>query len=639
MKKIIRKSLALLLVASLFVGANTAYAVGDTETVNEKNAMVIDNVPTTAYVSGVSPYDGTVSVLTEYEAQSAGVPAGFIGSVIRAGVGSNSSYAGVTIDLTSLKLPVAEIEEMTFRVYLAGGTSLRVSNKGAGNWAILSTVKTNTWVDYTVKADGSGFNGVSFEYFNDGNGYFGIFGMGAKSVSCLYLDSISIVFKDGYVYESDDEIPPVITYNGATELNFTEGDTFTLDDLSAFDEYDNSAATVSYEFTVGATNSAGQLQVGTHTCTVKAMDRSGNTSTLDITVNVAPNPSLLKIEEVPHIPYDSTIADNEAYTSIVKELTAEEAAAKGLPTGYNGTVYEINKDTSASYVGVCIDLSGYEIPIKLVESISFNVLVPTNYSELRMRCGNTTDWVMRCASAPTGAWNSVVLSADGFNFYGSHKMDILANDEGNLGAFALIGRVSTTYVPYYIDSITIKLKSDDKVAPVLNYSGKTDILTSAEKAFDPGIVAYDEQEERYVPLSYEWSAGALDDEGRMLEGTHTCRVSATDYYGNVSYLDFNITVGPKDVTPPEILFEASEIVVPVGTYFRMVILALDDYDDVKVVTEWSEGAIDFGGRLYEGTHTLTLTATDLTGNVTVRVVTVRVVNGDSTVGALIQCSK
>jgi hypothetical protein len=125
----------------------------------------------------------------------------------------------------------------------------------------------------------------------------------------------------------------------------------------------------------------------------------------------------------------------------------------------------------------------------------------------------------------------------------------------------------------------------------------------------------------------------------MREGNHTCRVSASDYFGNVSYIDFSLTVGPKDVTPPEILFEASEIVVPVGTYCRMVIQCVDDYDSVDVVMEWSDGAIDFGGRLFEGVHTLTLTATDLTGNVTVHVVTVRVTGGDSTVGTLIQCGK
>ena len=123
----------------------------------------------------------------------------------------------------------------------------------------------------------------------------------------------------------------------------------------------------------------------------------------------------------------------------------------------------------------------------------------------------------------------------------------------------------------------------------------------------------------------------------MIEGAHTCVVSATDYFGNTSEISLNVTVGPPDVAAPTIEFSASAISVPVGTYYRMAIVAIDDYDDVDVVEEWSDGAIDRGGRLAEGVHTLTLTSTDLSGNSSVHVVTVYVVDGDSTVGALIQC--
>ena len=139
--------------------------------------------------------------------------------------------------------------------------------------------------------------------------------------------------------------------------------------------------------------------------------------------------------------------------------------------------------------------------------------------------------------------------------------------------------------------------------------------------------------------SYSWSEGAVDADGNMLEGNHTCRVSATDYYGNTSYIDLNITVGPPDVEAPQIKFTTSEIYVPTGTFYRMAFVAIDNYDDVEVVEEWSEGAIDFGGRLSEGVHTLTLTATDLSGNKSVHVVTVYVLSTDTTVGTLIQCGK
>lgn len=638
MNKIICKTISFILVLSLLMGATTIYAVEGTEPMSD-NTLVIDNIPTTDYISGVSPYDGSVTLLSEYEATTAGVPSGYRGAVTRVGAGSNSSYAGVTLNLASLGLPISQIKEMTFRVYLAGGTSLRVSNKGAGSWAILATIETNTWVDYTVKKDGTGFNGANFTYFDDGNGNLGVFGMGVKNVSYLYIDSISIVFEDGYVFESGDETPPVISYTGSTELSFKEGDDFVLEGVSAFDDHDGAEASISYEFSEGAVNAAGKLQVGSHICTVRATDRSGNVATLEISLVVTANASLIRIENVPHVPHDMSIANNIAYAGTLTELSESDAAAKGLPDGYVGSVYEIGRGTDGGYVGVCIDLSSYEIPIGLVESVSFNVLVPTSYSELRMRCGNTTDWVMRCSAAPTGNWNTVILNNEGFNFYGSSKMSTLANEDGNLGSFALIGRVSGSYSPYYIDSITVKLKDDDKTAPVLSYSGETDILTSSGKTFNLDIFAYDELEARDIELVYDWSEGAIDEDGKMLEGEHTCRISASDYFGNTSYVDLKVTVGPPDINAPQIHFYASEIYVPVGTFYRMVITATDNYDSVTVEEVWSEGAIDFGGRLAEGTHTLTLTCTDLSGNRSVHVVTVYVLNGDTTVGTLIQCGK
>jgi hypothetical protein len=183
----------------------------------------------------------------------------------------------------------------------------------------------------------------------------------------------------------------------------------------------------------------------------------------------------------------------------------------------------------------------------------------------------------------------------------------------------------------------IGLKEDDKRAPVLSYDGETDIFTSAGKPFLHGVTAYDELEDRNVDTSVEWSAGAIDSDGNLKEGTHTCVVSASDYYGNKSSVTFNLTVGAPDTEAPEIQFEASEIYVPIGTFYRMVVSCVDNYDKVKVAEQWSVGALDPAGRLTEGTHTLTLTATDLSGNTATHVVTVYVTSGDEVVGDLILC--
>lgn len=588
-----------------------------------------------------SVYNGNVTAYDQAQAQAAGILGGYSGYVIRVQPGTDGAYAGCELDFSDQQIPVDSVKSITFRVLLpAGHTEMRLLGQASGSsWVMRAAPATlGAWCDIVLDSDGTNFqSGASFASFANASGNIGkmclIGRMGSGSDKSYYLDSVKITYKEG---ASTDKTPPVITYNGPTEINATEGDAFVLSGLSAYDEFDRMNADITYEWSAGALDGASGLKAGTHTCTVKATDRSGNVSTLNIKVVVSVDNSLIRLENIPHVPHDTAIAD-AVYEGAIAELSASEAEAKGLPNGYNGSVYEISYSAGKSYVGVCLDFSEYEIPINLVENITFNVLVPTSYSELRMRNGNTTDWIMRCSSAPTGAWNSVVLTADGLNFFGSSSMQTLANSSGNLGSLCLIGRVSGTYEPYYIDSVVIRLKTDDKAAPVISYESSTDILTSAGKPFAPDITAYDVLDGREIAVAYEWSAGALDGEGNMLEGEHTCRVSATDYYGNTSYIDLNVTVGPPDVEPPEIHFLASEIFVSVGTYYRMTPYATDNYDNVEVVEEWSEGAIDLGGRLSEGVHTLTLTATDLSGNTSVKVVTVYVINGDSTSGPVVQC--
>lgn len=624
--------ISILIVLSLFTSVLPAYATGTVDATSEIPYTEASGTFNDAYSSIVTAYDQAGAV-------AAGIPAGYSGYVLRVQPKADGGYAGVELDFSNQKIPTDNIQSITFRVFLPSGhKEMRLlGEKAPSTWVMRNVCTMGAWCDITLDVDGTNFQqGQSLASLANSGGNLGrmclIGRMGSGSDKGFYLDSVKITYKAGV---SEDMIPPVITYNGPTEISALEGDKLTLDGLSAYDEYDKMNAEISYEWSAGALDGASGLKPGVHTCTVKATDRSGNVAALDIVVTVNADPSLIRIEKIPHIPHDINISGNAVYEGAVSELSSVEAEAKGVPAGYKGSVYEISAKAGTSYVGVCLDFSEYNIPISLVESISFNVLVPTGYSELRMRNGNTDDWIMRCSSAPTGSWCDVTLTASGLNFFGSSKMQTLANADGNLGSLCLIGRVSSSYAPYYIDSIVIRLKTDDKAAPVISYSGKTDILTSSGKIFRPDITAYDEMEGREIPLNYEWSAGAVDTDGNMLEGEHTCRVSATDYFGNTSYLDLNVTVGPPDVEAPTITFLASEIYVPVGTFYRMVLIAEDNYDDVKVVEEWSAGAIDLGGRLSEGVHTLTLTATDLSGNKTVKVVTVHVIAGDTTVGQLI----
>ena len=628
--KALRRILALTLALALLVGMTTVYAVEDN---SSENVLVLDHIPTSDYVSGISPYDGVVTSLSSSEAQSSAVPEGYTDTVTRVGAGSNSSYAGITVDPSSLQIPVSEIEAITFRVYLAGGSSLRVSNKGAANWAVLATISSNTWVDYTVKADGTGFSssGMNMSYFADSNGNLGMFGIGSKNVTNIYIDSITILLKEGSDVTNKDTTPPVISYSGEKNVRIYEGDDFTPAAATAYDEYDASDATLEYEWSDGAFGSDGKLVLGTHTYTIRATDKSGNVSTLVVTVNVQTfDPYAVVVDSLPVVDY---IPGVSPYDGNVTEYSESEAAGAGVPAGYEGKVIKVTG--SESYTGVTFDMRGYSIPVSVIESITLRFYFTSGATSLRVNNAGVSNWIV-LSNVASGTWVEYTIGSDGTGLASGRKLVDLADENGNLGVFGMGTKYGSGI---YVDSIVIHTKQDNGEGPVLNYNGESDILTSSGKPFEPGITAYDEFEGRDIPVKYEWSDGALDENGNMLEGEHICVVSATDYYGNKSTLTLNVTVGPPDVEAPEIQFETSEIYVPVGAYNRMVITCVDNYDKIDVVSEWSDGAIDFGGRLNEGTHTLTLTATDLSGNKTVHVVTVYVLDEDAIHGELIECGK
>ena len=625
------KIISILLLIAIFTSIPTVYAVDSIDATSE--IPYVDFSGTFA-----DTYNGKVTAYDEESAALSGISDGYSGYLIRVEHGANGAYAGCELDFSDQNIPVEYIESITFRVLLpAGHTEMRLLGSPAPTTWVMRKAPSafGEWCDITLSADGTNFmSGKNFSSLANSEGNLGniclIARLNTTSDNSYYLDSVKIKYKAGV---SGDTTPPVITYDGPYSFEVNEGETFSLAGLSAFDEYDNDNAYITYEWSSGALNGAGGLQLGTHTCTVRATDRSGNSSAISVVVNVKANKSMISLDS---IPYTSYISGVSIYDGKVENLSADEAAINGVPAGYSGNVMKVS--SSNQRFGMTFDPTGLNIPTNLIEYISFRVYMNVSTNALRISNVGADEWIV-LANLTAGTWVDYTIKADGTGFSNSKKMNSLADENGNLGIFGIGTKYETKDYVFYIDSISIKLKDDDGKAPVLSYSGKTDIVTSCGKVFNPGITAYDELEDREVALVYDWSEGALDGEGKMLEGEHTCRVSATDYYGNTSYIDLNVTVGPPDVSAPEIQFFTSEIYVPVGTFYRMALMAIDDYDNVDVIEEWSDGAIDLGGRLAEGVHTLTLTATDLSGNKTVKVVTVYVIDGDVTVGTLIQCGK
>ena len=592
-----------------------------------------EEIPYTEHNTAVaaSSYDSTLTVYTEDEAAAAGVPAGYSDYVIKVAPKSNGAYGGLCIDFSAQNIKIDAVESVTMRIYLpAGNTEMRMRNEVNTSAWIMRQVPSyfDTWVDITLAADGTGFyEGSSMNSLKNADGNLGTFcliGRFSGSHAYYYIDSVTVKYKQG---ASGDTTPPVITYNGSTSLNANAGETFMLVGASAYDEFDNTTVPLTYEWEAGAVNAKGELNAGTFTCTVKATDRSGNTASITVTVTAKADASRIVLESIPHIAGGFKHGDGNTYGGTLTEYTAANLPA-GAPTDFGGTLTELR--STSNRFGMYFDPTSLAIPTDLIESITFRIyLKEGGNNTFRMAFPGASDWLV--LYAPSGAgWCEYTIYADGRGFSNDQKPTIasLANSDGTLGPWGVAIKYPTaaTEDVCYIDNVTVTLKKDDGLAPVINYAGGTELLTSAGKPFVLDATAYDEGEGRVIPLVFEWSEGAIDSDGLLVKGEHTVRVSATDHYGNVSEIILTVKVGDVDREAPSINVTATEVYVTAGTLYRFSLVATDNYDNVTVAEEWSAGAVDMYGVLQMGEHTLTLTATDLTGNVTVHTVIFHVVD-------------
>jgi hypothetical protein len=251
MKNVIHTILSLTLIAALMLGSINVHAV------DPRSAK--DEIPYTSHNTSVADqvYD---SVITEYYGQDgvdAGVPKGFSGYVLKLTPSTDPGHAGVCVDYSDQNIPINSVEKITFRVYIpSGGSSeFRIMNKAkASSWIVRATPSAfSSWIDVSLDNTSGFMSGYSLDSLANSDGNLGsfciIFRLKNPSESAAYIDSVTIKYKEG---ASDDMTPPVITYNGSTELVASEGEKLSIDGISAFDEYDNSSATLSYEWSAGA---------------------------------------------------------------------------------------------------------------------------------------------------------------------------------------------------------------------------------------------------------------------------------------------------------------------------------------------------------------------------------------------------
>ena len=340
---------------------------------------------------------------------------------------------------------------------------------------------------------------------------------------------------------------------------------------------------------------------------------------------------------------DSFLANGYGSTSVIT-YTEAEATAAGIPAGFSGDVVSVAHSSSVNF-GVMLDFSDQNIPIQLVKSITFRVYVNDDgindgYPEIRIAEPYTNGgWVMRYAFAnKTNAWQDIVLQDGNGSFFNNGdrtaNFNMLAKD-GYLYKMELAVRYSGKNPTFYIDSVKLGFIDNDGVAPVLTYNGE-DVVTLAQgERLNFDVSAVDAIDGK-VDVDYVWGdPSKINEDGTPMAGSHTLTFTAKDFFGNTAEKTITVIVEAPDTTPPTLVIPVDTIYAKVGARSLLTFTATDDSGSVELTTTWSEGALDRYERLTKGTHTLTITASDLSGNQTQKVITFIVTEEGDTADVII----
>lgn len=243
-----------------------------------------------AYIEGVNVYGGcNLSVIANEKAVAEGVPEGFTGNVLKMSNTAGSPYQmDMALDFSALNYKRKFITGLSFRIYIAGTSSdnnkhpeFRIPYPGKADvWILgggIGANKTDEWITISVSSDQ--LDKICID------GYLKTVAacLRTNAATTMYIDKIELT-----TIELEKE-PPVISAPVTTFI-VTEGAYPVPADKIATVTDNSGEYFVSYEWSEDALDELGRLKKGTHTCKLIATDKCDNTTTLDITYIVEPEP-------------------------------------------------------------------------------------------------------------------------------------------------------------------------------------------------------------------------------------------------------------------------------------------------------------------------------------------------------------
>ena len=300
--------------------------------------------------------------------------------------------------------------------------------------------------------------------------------------------------------------------------------------------------------------------------------------------------------------YSAAAIDNKYVkygSSEVITYSADQAAAAGVPSGYENQVIKVISLSGIASMGVLVDFSAKRVPLNVVDGIRARIYMGTgntdaNYPQFRIHNpASPGNWIYNSGPGlKAGEWITVDIPATGFSIF---------SVDGYLDKFELGVRTHSA-IDYYIDSIAVNLKANDGVAPVITCDVDTvEWVEGVPLQMD--ATAYDAFEDRNIDIEYVYGNDVqLDEDGNLKHGQWQVTLVAKDYYGNTAQKVVTVNVKEIDNTAPVITTTPNTIYATVGTVPVLNPKATDDNGEVTVTGVWSQGALDSNGKLTAGTH-------------------------------------
>lgn len=206
-------------------------------------------------------------------------------------------------------------------------------------------------------------------------------------------------------------------------------------------------------------------------------------------------------------------------------VSKENAELKGVPSGFTSDTVLIASSEKSSF-DMSFDFSSLGYKRKHISGISLRLYMEKNaadnasYPELRIPDGKG-GWILRRAiGTQTGQWITVPMTSD--------EIDKLC-PSGILGKF-VFGVRANGVAKMYIDSVNVETLPPDTVAPVIDAAVTRFKTTEGTYPTLDYITVTDDS--GAFDVTYTWSEGALDFNGRLNAGNHTCTITAIDGWDN-----------------------------------------------------------------------------------------------------------